>query len=82
MKALQRKIIYLIMIITVLLCTWKDIATANPLEYYLEKSFLNNPFLKSLKHTANESEDLYRRESIFVRNPQLSFSYSNVPVSE
>ncbi len=82
MKIFKRIYIILTMVLTALLCARSVVSHAKPVEHYLEISFVNNPLLKTFHHTAEESEDLYRRESIFSRNPQVSFSYSNVPVSE
>ena len=71
-----------LMILTLFFFILSNELFAKPVEHYLEISFVNNPVLKSFQHTTEESEALFRRESIFARNPLLSFSYSNVPVSE
>lgn len=55
---------------------------AQNVEYFLNKAFENSPVLKSQLHKTNASHELYKKESVFSKNPVLNIGYSNVPISE
>ena len=59
-----------------------SIGKAQSIEELLDIAFNNSPILKSQYHRMNAAKESYKKESIFKNNPVLSFSYSNVPLSD
>ena len=59
-----------------------SIGKALSIEELLDIAFNNSPILKSQYHRMNAAKESYKKESIFKNNPVLSFSYSNVPLSD
>jgi len=57
-------------------------ASTENASHYLAIAFKNSPLLKSQIHRSEAARESYLKESVFSRNPELSASYSNVPVSQ
>lgn len=67
------KLVFLLMLVSPL--------SAQTLESFIQKALKHSPVLKGQTYKTNSSKEQYLKESIFKKNPVLSFSYQNVPLS-